>query len=78
MRRLFFIILFITNFANAQQPEKLPVVETGSNTSDFALWQKLDFYFHNKSLPDEKWIIFRANFDGHSYIYAVSLEKAIN
>ena len=30
MQRLFFIILLIANFANAQQPEKLPVVETGS------------------------------------------------
>lgn len=28
--------------------------------------------------PDGKWIIFRANFEGHSDIYAVSLDKAIN
>lgn len=30
MKRLFFFILLIANFAKAQQPENLPVVETGS------------------------------------------------
>jgi len=28
--------------------------------------------------PDGKWIIFRANFEGHSNIYAVEIEKSKN
>lgn len=40
--------------------------------------ENCSFYFVNDSSPDGKWIIFRANFEGHSDIYAVSLDKAIN
>jgi len=31
---------------------------------------------HEFFSPDGKWIIFRANFEGHSDIYAVEIEKS--
>lgn len=36
------------------------------------------FYFHNVPFvkaPDGKWIIFRANFEGESQVYAVEIQK---